>query len=167
MFCSACGNQLVTGLSFCNKCGAPTGAAKDKDKSRDPDLLSESSINFLVAGMIGIPIAGIGVIIGLVSVLKKELHFEDGVVLTFTLMAFILLLAAELGILFLLFTRTRSSKKYRESLRENEVRFQPQAELREGITNALGEARGTPVGSVTENTTRSFEHVRNKTTENE
>ena len=103
MFCQACGNTVNPGLSYCNTCG--TRIAGEKDSA--PEQMSESSFNLLVSAILAIPIAGIGIILGLLVVMKKELAFRDEIIATIALMAFVLLLVSEGGLLWLLIHRTR------------------------------------------------------------
>ena len=72
MYCSNCGGEIIENLSYCNHCGRKmTGANK----------LSEASFNTLVAGILAMPIAGVGVLIGLISVMKETLGFGNDVII--------------------------------------------------------------------------------------
>lgn len=105
MFCLSCGKSVNPGLSFCNHCGARVvGKADD-----GPGQMPESSFNLLVGALIGVPIAGIGVIIGLLTVMKRELGFGEEFIGAIALMSFILLLIAELGLIWLLRHHTKMS----------------------------------------------------------
>lgn len=154
MYCTKCGNLVSDGLAFCNKCGNRV----KQEKSGSGDAMSESSTNFLIAAMLGIPIAGIGVMIGLITVLKRELDMPNEMVGIIAIMGFILLFAAELGFLFLLLVRTHAQKKI--SLEQ----AASQAQLNDARTKSLAEAQfqniATPVPSVTEHTTRTLDPVR-------
>ena len=68
MFCSNCGKYVGEGLNFCKSCGAKVGSAK----SGEVCVLSESAFITLVSGIIAIPIAGLGVVIGLMSEMKQS-----------------------------------------------------------------------------------------------
>ena len=144
MYCSSCGKAVSRGLSFCNQCGTRVGGAQEPDAGR----LSEASHNFLLAGILGIPIAGVGVLIGLMSVMKKELGFSNELVVAFASLGFLLLLAAEGVFIWTLIHRTRAA---RETGQE------------ESASNVLGEARvrelPEPTSFVTESTTRTLEPV--------
>jgi hypothetical protein len=151
MFCSTCGNPLSESLVFCNKCGK---RVKDAPQN-EPGGPSEASTNFLIAAMLGIPIAGIGIVIGLISVMKKELDFPNDVILTMAFMGFALLIFAEFGFLYLLVSRT----KFRKAKDQDH----PPRQLSEAQTKTLAEAQfqnmAAPPASVTESTTRSFDPV--------
>jgi hypothetical protein len=160
MYCSTCGSDVIQGLSYCNRCGARTnGAAAEGEANK----LSEASFNILVAGLMGLPIAGLGIIIGLMVVMKQELGFPDPPVMTMVFLSFLLLLIAEGGLIWLLLHHTRKPKKTAADvkLQESATKEFGGARMRE-----LGEAQtqdfATPLGSVTENTTRSFEPIYRK-----
>jgi hypothetical protein len=150
MYCSACGKSVIAGLSYCNHCGYQLAGTKKPE----PGTMSEASFNFLIAALLGLPIAGIGVIIGLLSVMKKELGMGDNVVTVIALLAFFLLTVSELGLLKLLLSSTRAKKVSAKEMAETQ-RFA------DNPARSLNEAQPFdavhPVGSVTENTTRSFE----------
>jgi hypothetical protein len=151
MYCSSCGKTVIPGLSYCNHCGFHLGGKKKPG----PGEMSEASFNFLIAALLGLPILGIGIIIGLLSVMKKELGMADNVVATVTMFAFFLLALSEFGLMRLLLTSTRAKKASREPVE------QPRPS--ETATRNLQEAQPfdtvQTAGSVTENTTRNFEPV--------
>lgn len=151
MYCSSCGTAVMKGLSFCKNCGARVGGKKERDENQ----FSESSVNFMIVALLGIPIAGIGVIIGLISVMKKELNLDNDIIVIITFLSFLLLLMAETGFLWLLLNRTKKPKE------KDEIR-----QLDQAATKSLGEAQPqsfvNPVSSVTENTTRTLEMTERK-----
>jgi hypothetical protein len=152
MYCASCGKDIVEGLRFCNRCGAQIG------DDTDPNALAESSFNALVGALLTIPIVGIGLILGLLVVMKRELGFADDAVMVVVFLSFLLLTAAEGGFIWLMLSRTRRKKKKVMS----DVAGQPQ--LNEASTKTLSE--GQPLGfgeaapSVTEHTTRTLDPVR-------
>ena len=106
----------------------------------------------IIAGSVG------GIVIGLLSVMKKELGMDDGVVTTIAFCAFFLLTVSELGLLKLLLSSTRSKKI---SASEATKELAETQRLNAAAARSLNEAQpfdaAQKVGSVTENTTRSFE----------
>jgi hypothetical protein len=122
------------------------GGAMERESSR----LSEASLNLLLGGILGLPITGLGIIIGLMSVMKKEMGFNNELIIAFTLMSFVLRLAAEGAFIWLLVHRARA---FRET--------GGNASLKEGVIKSLHTAQvrelSEPPSSITENTTRSFE----------
>lgn len=155
MFCQACGNTVNPGLSYCNTCGARIGGAKDSA----PEQMSESSFNLLVSAILSIPIAGIGIIMGLLVVMKRELGFRDEEIMTIALMSFILLMVSEAGLLWLLFHRTRGAKKEKKAeLLPADTR--PLADVvMKGLNEGQPRTAQDIVSSVTENTTRTLDSV--------
>jgi hypothetical protein len=151
MYCPACGTMVLSGLNYCKNCGA---RVSEKKESGGGNQLSEASVNFLIAALLGIPIVGIGLIIGLMSVMKKELGFDNDFIGTVIFLSFVLLLAAEAGFVWLLLSRTRA-KTTKDSATK--------PELKEAAKKELGEAQEQdfvpPAHSITENTTRSFDPV--------
>lgn len=151
MYCSSCGKDVIQGVSYCNQCGARVSSANERDTTR----LSESSFNTLLAGVMGIPIAGLGIIIGLMSVMKKELGFSKTLIVTFTCLSFLLLLIAEAIFVWLLWSHRRTVHATDD---KDQLKVAQTKELGEAPAREFAE----PVVSVTENTTRTFEPVYNK-----
>jgi uncharacterized paraquat-inducible protein A len=157
MYCSSCGKSVIPGLSYCNHCGYKLTAGKKAEYG----TISEGSFNFLIAALLGLPIAGIGVLIGLLTVMKRELGMSDNVVATIAFFAFFLLTISELGLLKLLLSATKT--KARKAAKENFVEEPAARTLNEAqpfdtVQPAPGMASGMG-SSVTENTTRNFEPV--------
>lgn len=155
MYCSNCGKIVNSSLSYCNHCGFRLSVKDDDGQS---DRLSSSSFNFLVAALIGLPIAGIGVLIALLSVMKKGLGFGDEMIGIVVLMSFALFMIAELGILWQLWLHTRKPKRDK-NLSSPAVL----AGERDVVIKGLPESRIDPIGvtpgSVTEHTTRTLDAV--------
>lgn len=145
--CSSCGNAIDTSVIYCTRCGAKATATTESGR------LPESSFNILIAGILGIPIAGVGVAIGLLSVMK-EVGFTKFWIIAFVSLCFLLLLAAETVFIWLL-VQNRARKDTATSI-------EPQ--LEGAATKQLGEAKevAQPLGSVTEGATRPFEPVPRK-----
>jgi hypothetical protein len=145
MFCAACGKSVKQGVTYCTRCGARADGSPGHAASK----LSEASFNTLIAGMMGIPIAGLGIVIGLMSVMK-ELGFGLPLIIVFTSVSFLLLLSAEtVFILLLLQNRARAD---RESAADARL---PKAEPRE-LAEAQPLELPDPLPSVTEEPTRAF-----------
>jgi hypothetical protein len=144
-------------LSFCNTCGARLGGAANEDT---PGQMSESSFNLLVAAILAIPIAGIGIIIGLLVVMKKELLLRDEIVATVALMAFVLLLVSEGGLIWLLIHRTRGAKKEKKKagLPPADTQRLPDVVMK-GLNEGQPRTAQDAVSSVTEHTTRTLDAV--------
>lgn len=148
MYCPSCGKAVKKGVSYCTRCGARADGSTEHAASK----LSESSFIILVAGLIGIPIAGLGVVIGLMSVMK-EMGFSKELIIVFMSLGFLLLLAAEAVFIWLLVqNRARADKEKATN-----------AELKRVETKELGAAQvralSDPMPSVTESATCPFEAI--------
>src|SRR5882724_1195797 len=97
MYCSSCGSAVTPGLSYCNRCGSELTAKKAAPKNTTQ--LSES----LVWAIVGVSVGGLALIIGLMAVMKNELHFDNQLIVLISLLSFLLLLAAETVFIWLLF----------------------------------------------------------------
>lgn len=148
MYCSSCGNSINRDLNYCKNCGARVGDAKEHDSEK----ISEASFNLLVSALIAVPIVGLGIIIGLLSVMKEELGFANDMILAITFMSFVLLLTSEGALIWLLMHRTKGSKATKHT-----------AQMKDVVIKGLGEAHAQrlsePIPSVIENTTRNLEPV--------
>lgn len=153
MFCSSCGKSVSPGLSFCNHCGARVAGKTDDGVGQIP----ESSFNLLVIALIGVPIVGIGVMIGLLTVMKKELGFGEEMIGVIALMSFILLLIAELGLIWLLRHHKKMSKGSSEV---SKLTLPPMPDvILKGLPESQMQPIHQPMQSVTEHTTRTLEAV--------
>lgn len=151
MYCSSCGIAVIQGLTYCNHCGAKlVGTQADTAKP------SDSSINSLIWAIVGVLVGGIGVLIGLLAVMKKELGFDLGLLIFFSLLTFALITAIDAVFMWMLFSRSRAGN------RVPAVQQKPRGtkELEETRERLLAEPG--PMPSVTEQTTRSFEPVYEK-----
>ena len=145
MYCSSCGSALTPNLVYCNKCGARVSTS-DTDERR-PDIAPE----FLISAMIGLFVLGIGVVIGLMAVMKRGVGFDPPIILAITMLCFSLLFLIESILIVFLFRA--SFRRKRKDVEQ----------LKRPTTKEL--EAGTPLGlpanmaSVTEHTTRAFDPV--------
>jgi hypothetical protein len=153
MFCSTCGNSVNPDLRYCNSCGARIGASDETESGQ----MSESSFNLLISAILAIPIAGIGIMIGLLVVMKKELGLSDELIGIITLMGFVLLLVSEGGLIWLLLHRTRTAKKKKVVPAETPVQL-PDVQMR-GLNEGQPLSAQDSFPSVTEHTTRTLDAV--------
>ena len=154
MYCSSCGSAITPGLSFCNRCGAELNAkpaTKQSGGAKDSQLRES-----LVWAIVGVSVGGLALLIGLMAVMKNELHFANGLIVLFSLLSFVLLLAAEIILVWLLLSSHRRAQN-----REKEADGITQ--LKGAATRELGEPQegllSEPSVSVTEHTTRTLEPV--------
>lgn len=147
MFCSSCGTTVTPGLSYCNRCGAELSA-----KSHNTSKLLEMPIESLVWAIVAVAAVGIGALLGLMALMKLELHFNDGLILGFSLLGLLPFLAAETVFIWLLIRSISGAKK------AGDVSLAKGAATRE-IGMAQSRALPESAPSVTEHTTRTFEPV--------
>lgn len=143
MYCSTCGAPVTSGLSFCNRCGANL---KDRSSSQNMGPISA----FLTAITI-LAIVGLGIMLGGSLVLRKEANLPFELIGCFMLFTFLIVGVIEFMLVRQL-ARVTGAADDRQPLSPS----QPLHELRSASLNNLAE----PVGSVTENTTRTLEYAR-------
>lgn len=128
----------------------------------DPGILAESSFNFLVGAVIGIPVVGFGLIIALMAIMKNGMDFHEDMIFVVVFMTFLLLLVAETGLIVLMFNRTKGRKptspKSVTPVSTGEVKRINETEM-----NRLNAPTFDGIPSVTEHTTRTLDGVHRKT----
>jgi hypothetical protein len=159
MYCSTCGTTVIQGLNYCKNCGARVSGAKTDDY--DAVKLSESSFNLLVASVLGLPIAGLGIIIGLMSVMKDKLGFSSEMIGAVVAGAFLLLFVSEAALVYLLIRRTRiaaGTKRDDDSRLKDAAQQLPEVSVKR-LDHAKTREFIEPIPLVTEETTRSLEAI--------
>src|SRR6266498_735205 len=146
MYCPSCGVAVAQGLSYCNYCGAKLSGVRDDNIVKSPEVKPE----LLVSAMVAVFVLGLGAITLLMGVMKAVLRLNDGVILAFILLSFLIMLSIEGVLIRLLFSRKRSTDEAGNTVFLN---GQTTKELDAARARALPE----PVASVTEHTTRAFE----------
>jgi hypothetical protein len=159
MYCPSCGKEVNSALTFCNFCGVRLSAAEN-----DPNALSESSFNLLTVAMVAIPVVGIGLIIALMAVMKKGLEFKDEMIFAVIFLTFLLLFLAELGTLWMMFSRTRKPK-VKTAKKTDELSSRPTKLFDDVLIKGLNPTSFEGVPSVTEHTTRTLDAVYRKQNE--
>jgi uncharacterized protein (DUF983 family) len=147
MYCSSCGVAVAQGLSYCNYCGAELSGAKG-----DNVELTEVKPGLLVCAMVGLFILGLVAITMLLGMMKAILHLNEGAILAFAVLCFLMMLSLEGVFLRLLFRRKRGTGEAGDSVR---LKGQETKELDAAHARAMPE----PVSSVTEHTTRAFDPI--------
>ncbi len=150
MYCSTCGAAIPQNLTYCSRCGARV-SGKGDEIAKPIELYPESLIWAIVAVFIG----GLGVIIGLMAVMKEVVGFDLSLVWAVTMISFMMMLGIEGVLIFMFFS---GKKTARQLISGSRLKEQKMKELEEGSIPLLPE----PVHSVTEHTTRAFEPVFNK-----
>jgi hypothetical protein len=147
MYCSSCGVAVAPGLSYCNYCGEKLSGTRNDRLAKSPEVKPET----LVAAMVFIFVFGLGAITVLMGVMK-ELHFDYGPIVAFTLLSFLIMLSLEGVIIRLLFRRPRGAE---EADNAPTLKGSTTRELDAAQARALPE----PIPSVTEHTTRAFDPI--------
>src|SRR5882672_5800586 len=91
MYCSSCGVAVTQGSSYCNYCGENLSGAKASTPTKPPVARPES----LLGAMVCVFVFGLGAIAILLGVMKEVLHFEEGVILAFALLSFLIMVSLE------------------------------------------------------------------------
>ncbi|MET0754111.1 MAG: zinc ribbon domain-containing protein [Pyrinomonadaceae bacterium] len=153
MFCSACGAEVSPDLNFCNRCGKElTGGIKQ----------SATEIESFIWAIVGITIGGIGVIIGLMAVMKNVIGFDTDVIMIVTLLSFFMLVIADVAFITLLLKRSGALNKSKRNntLKQAEIQKLVEMPAASSVRAALNESTLPPI--VTEDTTRNLEPVMRK-----
>ena len=149
MYCQNCGSALNPQTKYCNRCGTNLMPAGEK---RLEKTAAEKRLDEYLDGLFWISIFGMGFILG-GAILLKKVNFSDLVILIYAVLSSTIFLINFGFSLWGTLSLMRSSKK-------GKLTMQPGHETRE-LTPPKIEPVMMP-GSVTENTTRSFEPVYNK-----
>jgi hypothetical protein len=144
MYCSNCAAPITPSLSFCNRCGASLKQPVESKKT--------GAISAFLTAITLLGIAGLGIMLGGALALRKEAGFPYELVGVFMLFTFLIVCLTEFMLIRNLSKLTGSSEaKYYFPPTQ-----QPPLELRPPSAASMGE----PVGSVTDNTTRTLEYAR-------
>ena len=151
MYCSACGSPVTPGLKFCNRCGMSLG--KDELESSHAGITTALITSIVIVG-----IGGLGIMLAGALNLKTNGQLGNDAVAIFMFLTFLLVAMVELFLLRQLSRVLGTGSKTRQADQPQPL-FQPASastnELRATPLRALPE----PIPSVTENTTRTLEHV--------
>ena len=144
MYCSNCGTPVTAGISFCNRCG--TGL-RERTESKNTGAITAFLTAITVIGIVGL-----GIMLGGSLVLRREAGLPYELVGFFMLFTFVIVALIESMLVRNLSKLTSSS----ERTYYLPAPSQPPLELRPPTTTNFGE----PIGSVTDNTTRTLEYAR-------
>lgn len=148
MYCSGCGTPIAPGLSFCNRCGT---SLKEPSNSKQT-----MAIGALVTAMTLVAVSGMGVLLGGPIALKREGQFGEELVVLFMFLTFFIVAVTEI-FLYRQLGRITSAGEKRQVLGPGTQSAMP-TEFRSPQPRVLAE----PIPSVTENTTRTLEYVRDE-----
>ncbi len=148
MYCSSCGVAVATNLTYCNHCGAKVSSERTDTLAQTTEIRYDS---FIMSAMAGLFVTGLVAISILLGVMKAVLRLENGQLLGFALLSFLLMIGIEGILVSRLFRRKRKTVETSDS-----------PSLRPHITKELGsqsELMSEPVSSVTDHTTRTLDPV--------
>jgi hypothetical protein len=147
MYCSSCGVVVAKGLSYCNYCGAKLGGAQSDSLIKTTELRAESLI---ISAIVGLFVAGLLAITVLMGVMKAVLNLNEGLIIAFTLLSFLIMLLIEGVLIRRLLQRRRGTEEPNDHVM-----------LKGAATKELDAAQALPepMPSVTEETTRTFEPI--------
>jgi predicted nucleic acid-binding Zn ribbon protein len=147
MHCSFCGTALTPGLSYCNRCGADLNS-KDRDATKPVQAPQEA----LVWAIVAVTIVGLAGLIGLMAVMKEVLHFNDGLIIVFSLLVLLTFLGVD-SVFIRMLLRSMSGERYPGRV------AQQKAPSTNELIDAKPRALSEPAASVTEHTTRLIDPV--------
>lgn len=147
MFCSTCGTTITPGLSFCNRCGA---SLKEPTEST---VRTGAIVAFLIAITI-IGIGGLGMMLGGALTLKKDAALGEDVVGMFMFFTFFIVSITEFFLVRQLSKLVSNPAPKRAPVPQLSVPNELHAAQARGLPEAMP--------SVTENTTRTLEYLRNE-----
>ena len=150
MYCSTCGNKIADHLNYCNSCGARI--------EKNALVISNSSSSQLAKTLGAVVVLGF---IGFVAVLKLLLDSPR-----IDIPALVIILLGYLATLFLIsaviighmWKNAGDIRVHPKKEAEPDLYMRP-SQFRATNTNQLGEPMNQPIGSVTENTTRTLDEV--------
>jgi hypothetical protein len=144
MFCSNCGTPVTSELSFCNRCGT---SLRERNESK-----STGAITAFLTAITLIGLSGLGIMLGGSLVLRRGAGLPVELVGFFIFCTFVIVVLTEIMLV------RNLSKLMGSSERTHYLPTAPQQplELRPPTTTSFGE----PIGSVTDNTTRTLEYAR-------
>jgi hypothetical protein len=147
MYCSSCGTAAMQGLNYCKRCGAKLSGAKDEEIAKP----AEPPPEILIIGMVISFVAGLGVIMGLMAVMKR-IDFPQALITAFSLISFLMMLVIEGVFIWKLSGPRRAAKELRDTgrLKEQEMK-----ELGAEQTSWIID----PAPSVSEHTTHTLEPI--------
>ena len=144
MYCVNCGAPRTQGLSYCNRCGA--------DLRERVESSNTGAITAFLTAITLLGLGGLGILLGGALVLRRGALLSQELIGVFMLFTFLIVSMTEIMLV------KNLSKLFSSSERKNYFPVAPpiQPDLRLPQGTPLGE----PVGSVTENTTRTLEYAR-------
>ena len=147
MYCSSCGTEVALGLNYCNRCGANLSQSSNQAEELPPRQVNLTGPTIAIALMV---VIGLGIIFATVADLaRSEFH---PVALTWMVVAGLAMLAGVASLVIRQWSNLAGVVKPKERPLSHK-----KAAAKEHVPAQLPPLRSEPIGSVTENTTRTFE----------
>jgi hypothetical protein len=144
MYCVNCGTPRTQGLSYCNRCGA--------DLRERVESSNNKAIAAFLSAITLIGVGGLGVMLAGALVLRRGANLNPDLIGVFMLFTFLIVTMTEI-MLFRNLSKLSSSTERKNS-------FPAPPPMQHDLRLPQGTPLGEPVGSVTENTTRTLEYIR-------
>jgi hypothetical protein len=143
MYCPSCGTPVTATLSFCNRCGAGL-------RERVP-VKNNAAIIAILTAITALGLGGMGIMIGGSIALSKDAGLPHGFVAFFMFFIFLITAVTEVFLVKNLsrLTSSTESKPAFHNTQQKPLELQPP-----GATSFV-----EPLGSVTDNTTRTLEYA--------
>ena len=149
MYCSSCGVAVAQNLTYCNHCGAKIYLDKGDKLDKATELRADWAFMSSMAALFVCGLVAISILLG---VMKAVLKFQDGPIMAFGFLSFLILIALEAVYVIRLFRHRHDGDKADPPSEKHITK-----EL-EAHTRIVAE----PVGSVTDHTTRTLDPIYNE-----
>ena len=143
MYCANCGTPRTQGLSYCNRCGA--------DLRERVESSNTGAITALLSAITVLGVGGLAIMLLGALMLRKGADLSQDLIALFMLFTFLIVSLTEIMLVRNL-SKLSGSTERKKSL---PAPASTQHDLQLPQATSLGE----PVGSVTENTTRTLEYA--------
>src|SRR5678815_234874 len=139
MYCANCGTPRTQGLSYCNRCGTDL---RERVESTNTKAIAAFLTAITVLGVSGLVVMLAGALM-----LRKEANLSQELIGVFMLFTFLIVSIAEV-MLFRSLSKLSGSTERKKS-------FPAPSPTQHNLRLPQGTPLGEPVGSVTDNTTRT------------
>jgi len=143
MYCANCGTPRTQGLSYCNRCGA--------DLRERVESTNTKAITALVSAITLLGVSGCAIMLAGALLLRKGANLSQELIGVFMLFTFLIVSITEIMLV-------RNLSKLSGST-ERKKYFPTPPPTQQDLRLPQGTPLGEPVGSVTENTTRTLEYA--------
>ena len=147
MYCSSCGVAVAQNLTYCNHCGAKVNSGK-AESMKTTELRAEWAI---MSSMAALFVCGLVAIAILLGVMKQLLIFQEGPIMAFAFLSFLILIGLEAVYI----SRLLRVRRDAESSRDKTLAGEHTTRELEARSRIVAE----PIASVTDHTTRTLDPV--------